>query len=284
VAAIDIIPEQWEEFAVGAEMQKTETLDALQTLFDSTKRTEDEAAAREAQRIENELKAAELAAREAEMAAKQAELDAKLAAIAASEKAAADAERETAEAAARQAADDGANARAAEASAALLAEKADDAAHDLSEDLAAVDTLVMIDNLAALQAGRSLDQMIADGDAFEIQLPTNTQPAALDMDAVVDQAWAIPGRASVSTGVLHPTESPIQFAERPAASNEATLTLGALNARFGVFSINAEGLASLGFQPIATKKAAKLYSEAQFLAIADAIVERIGEIVCACEA
>jgi len=264
VAGIDIIPEQWEEFAVGAEIQKAETLEALQALFDSTKRAEDQAAAREAQRIENERKAAELAAREAEMAAKQAELDAKLAAIADTEKAAA-------EAIARQVAEDEANARAAETSAALIAEKAEDAADDLSQD--AMPDQLSDDALAAMPS-------IADA-----VLPVERPAAApLDMDEVANQAWHFSGRMAVSTGVLLPTTAPIQFAERPAASNEATLTLGALNARFGIFSINAEGLATLGFQPIATKKAAKLYSEAQFLAIADAIVERIGEIVCACEA
>jgi len=277
VAGIDIIPEQWEEFAVGAEIQKAETLEALQVLFDATKRAEDEAAAHEAQRIENERKAAELAAREAEMAAKQAELDAKLAAIAAAEQAKAD--EESAHAArvaqryvnlAQQQAEDEANAHAAEASAALIAEKAEEAADDLSQD--AMPDQLSDDALAAMPS-------IADA-----VLPVD-RPAAvpLDMDEVANQAWHFSGRMTVSTGVLLPTESPIQFAERPAASNEPTLTLGALNARFGVFSINAEGLAALGFQPIATKKAAKLYSEAQFLAIADAIVERIGEIVCACE-
>lgn len=90
VSGIDIIPEQWEEFAVGAEMQKAETLEALQALFDITKRTEEEASAREAQRIENERIAAELAEKERMLAERQAEIDRKLAAIAAAEKAEAD--------------------------------------------------------------------------------------------------------------------------------------------------------------------------------------------------
>lgn len=90
LAAVPIIPEQWEEFAVGAEIQKAETLESLQALFDRTKTAEDEAAAREAQRIENERVAAELAEQARVMAEKQAELDRKLAAIAAAEKAEAD--------------------------------------------------------------------------------------------------------------------------------------------------------------------------------------------------
>jgi len=264
ITNIAIDPAAWEEFADAAAGEKARTLIAVNDLYFRTRNAEDEAATREAQRIENERKAAELAAREAEMAAKQAELDAKLAAIAAAEKADADRKRGIVESGTMFLLADQSNAE--EFWSRVEANASGQVDHPAMPDQLSDDALAAMPSIA---------------DA----VPSVDRPAAvpLDMDEVANQAWHFSGRMTVSTGVLLPTESPIQFAERPAASNEPTLTLGALNARFGVFSINAEGLAALGFQPIATKKAAKLYSEAQFLAIADAIVERIGEIVCACE-
>lgn len=46
-----------------------------------------------------------------------------------------------------------------------------------------------------------------------------------------------------------------------------TVKLGDINARIAPLSINADGLASLGFQPVGTDRAAKLYAESDLLAI-----------------
>jgi hypothetical protein len=242
VSGIEIIPEQWEEFAASAETQKTDTLEALQALFDRTKTAEDEAAAREAQRVENARVAAELADAQRVMAAKQAELDAKLAAIAAAEKAEADriaaaakaqedAARAISEAAARQVAEDEANAKAQEAAA------------------------------QALQAAVDATPAEVIADAY-----TPSTPAAADMAEVAAQAWALP-------------TSPITFAEppAPAADEPATLNLTAINDRFGgALSVTAAGLAILGIQPAAQVKAARLYRESQFIELCDALVDHIG--------
>lgn len=251
VAAIEIDPAAWEEFAVGAEMQKSETLEALQALFDRTKTAEDEAAVREAQRVENERKAAELAAREAEMAAKQAELDRQLAEIAAAKQAEADRIAE-------------ANAKAQEAAAAAI-------------DAALTELVANGQDLSQDHPDQLSDDALAVRPEIADTLASVPAPAAAlaDMQLVTAQAWSLP--ATTSTAVT--------FVDKEPPSNEPTLTLGAMNDRFGgVLSLSARGLATLGFEPMATKKAAVLFSEAQFLAICDALVERIGEVVAACEA
>lgn len=247
VSGINIIPEQWEEFAVGAEIQKEQTLEALQALFHATKTAEDEAATREAQRVENERIAAALAEQARVLAEKQAELDAKLAKIAAAEKAEADrieaeaqAQRDAeakaqAEAAARQAAEDEANARAQEVAAEAL-------------------------------------QQVADATPPEVIADAYAAAPAADMAEITAKAWALPA-------------GPVTFAEppAPAADEEPTLTLGAINARFGAgFTMTAAFVTdTLGVTPAGTKKAAVLFRPSQLAAICDALVERAGTV---CEA
>ena len=63
-------------------------------------------------------------------------------------------------------------------------------------------------------------------------------------------------------------------ASAPAPADEApTLTLGTINERLHPISISAAGLAEFGIEPLATRKAAKLYSEAQFQQACRAIVQ-----------
>ena len=57
-----------------------------------------------------------------------------------------------------------------------------------------------------------------------------------------------------------------------------TLTLGQINALLAPISINAAGLAELGFEPVATAKAAKLYNESDFPAICRAIAQHIQDV------
>ncbi len=58
----------------------------------------------------------------------------------------------------------------------------------------------------------------------------------------------------------------------PAAGAAPTLRLGEINARLAPLSITADGLAELGFPVAATERAAKLYHEADWPALCDAIV------------
>lgn len=62
-------------------------------------------------------------------------------------------------------------------------------------------------------------------------------------------------------------------ASAPAPADETpTLTLGAINERLHPISLSAAGLAEFGIEPLATRKAAKLYSHAQFEQACRAIV------------
>jgi hypothetical protein len=223
IDAIVIDPAAWEEFAVGAEVQKAETLEALQALFDRTKTAEDEAAAREAQRIENERVAAELAEQKRVMAEKQAELDRKLAAIEAAEKAKVEAERAQAEALARQAAEDEANViaaqHAAEAAAQRAAEESDAAAQQVQRELEV--KVLGASTHAAIDA--MFPGALAADPAVAAEVPMIPPPA--DMDAVSIAAWALPA-------------GPVTFAEsEPESVNDLSALLAHIDQAFeGRFS------------------------------------------------
>ncbi len=200
VSGIEIIPEQWEEFAAGAEIQKEQTLEALQALFDATKTAEDEAAAREAQRIENERAAAALAEERRQIEAERAELKRQADELAAAKKAEADRIEAAAQAQ-----------RDAEAKAVKPAD---------------VQILAVIDDPRVFQSGKTIDQMIADGEAHEIELApldviANAEPADViapvpddPLGALHDIADALPTEepahtlVAVSPGVLHPSPEP----------------------------------------------------------------------------
>lgn len=74
--------------------------------------------------------------------------------------------------------------------------------------------------------------------------------------------------------VRHPEAACIQV-PAPAADGGATLRLGEINARLAPVTLTAEGLASLGFAPVATDKNAKLYRAADLQAIGAALVAHI---------
>ncbi len=63
-----------------------------------------------------------------------------------------------------------------------------------------------------------------------------------------------------------------------APKTDERITLGQINALLAPVSISAAGLAELGFQPVATVKAAKLYNESDFPAICRAIAQHLIEM------
>ena len=96
--------------------------------------------------------------------------------------------------------------------------------------------------------------------------------------AIAEQASrpeAVPGKpiapastaaAPVAAGIAHAA------ATGDAADEAPTMTLGAINERLHPISISAAGLAEFGIEPLATRKAAKLYSRSQFEQLCRAIV------------
>jgi hypothetical protein len=63
-------------------------------------------------------------------------------------------------------------------------------------------------------------------------------------------------------------ENTLPFSAPAAAqATRTTVKLGDINARISPLSITADGLASLGFKPVGTDRAAKLYAESDLLSI-----------------
>ena len=87
-------------------------------------------------------------------------------------------------------------------------------------------------------------------------------------------AGSIPVGGSTIADVAQPVEHlPSKRAiagSTPAA--RSTVKLGQINEAIGPLSINAEGLASLGFHPVGTERAAKLYDASQFPAMRKAMI------------
>lgn len=76
-----------------------------------------------------------------------------------------------------------------------------------------------------------------------------------------------PDPAHSVTAELQALEEPMHFDTVPAVVPRRTVKLGDINARIAPLSISADGLASLGFQPVGTERAAKLYAEDDLIAI-----------------
>lgn len=68
-------------------------------------------------------------------------------------------------------------------------------------------------------------------------------------------------------------------AAAPQVSSTATLKLGEINARIAPLSITAAGLAELGFEPVGTDKAAKLYSMRDYPLIIAALRDRLAGLL-----
>lgn len=82
----------------------------------------------------------------------------------------------------------------------------------------------------------------------------------------VTAAAAAPSAASSVDADLRAMDS-LPFDTAPATGPRRTVKLGDINQRIAPLSITADGLAQLGFQPVGTERAAKLYAESDLLAI-----------------
>src|SRR5690606_16519658 len=72
-----------------------------------------------------------------------------------------------------------------------------------------------------------------------------------------------------------PTPAPAPIAPVAADRPGARIKLGDINARLAPLNITADGLASLGFQPVGKEGAAKLYAEADMPRICAALIQVI---------
>lgn len=95
------------------------------------------------------------------------------------------------------------------------------------------------------------------------------------LEAIEREKEATPGKplapAPIAAAPVAAGIAPVA-AVGSAADDAPTLTLGAINERLHPISVSAAGLAEFGIEPLATRKAAKLYSQAQFEQLCRAIV------------
>ncbi|MES2634075.1 MAG: YqaJ viral recombinase family protein [Pseudomonadota bacterium] len=100
--------------------------------------------------------------------------------------------------------------------------------------------------------------------------PEPTQPpAAVQIVAPAPSSQAVVANSPLAAPAV------IQMAPRPAPTAAPTLKLGDLNARIAPLSIDAAGLAKLGFVHQATDKSAKLYHAGDFGAMVDSMVAHL---------
>ena len=90
-------------------------------------------------------------------------------------------------------------------------------------------------------------------------------------------------RASIPVPQTAPPPEPVALVRAPAepkqpADDGARIRLGQINERLAPVSISADGLAVLGFQPVATDKSAKLYRACDLPAICAALVQHINAV------
>lgn len=107
------------------------------------------------------------------------------------------------------------------------------------------------------QDAREASQQAASQAAMEIELRRQQEPEQRDAP-VAQPVEQLPSKQTVAGSI-------------PAGRSTARIKLGDINARIAPLSINADGLASLGFHPVGTDRAAKLYDEADFTAMCRAM-------------
>lgn len=84
-----------------------------------------------------------------------------------------------------------------------------------------------------------------------------------------------PPAQALATGPANVVPMPTKAPASP--STPPTLKLGQISERLG-FTVTADFLASLGFTPAAVDKAAKLFHEAQFPELCDALMAHIAAV------
>ncbi|WP_313242077.1 YqaJ viral recombinase family protein [Stenotrophomonas sp.] len=109
-------------------------------------------------------------------------------------------------------------------------------------------------------------------EAAKVAAAPTPEPVAAALEPVLLAGLA--AVASRSAPVLTSAPAPQAAAPVAAAPHEVVkIKLGDINARIAPLSISADGLAQLGFKPVNATGAAKLYDQAQFPAMCEALIE-----------
>lgn len=100
----------------------------------------------------------------------------------------------------------------------------------------------------------------------------STFPGSPGFAGLVPAPSPAPAPQAQFTAVARPvTVNPVP----PAANDDARVKLGDIVVRIAPLSITADGLAELGFKPVSTQGNAKLYREADYQLMVDALIQRL---------
>jgi hypothetical protein len=105
---------------------------------------------------------------------------------------------------------------------------------------------------------------------------SHPEPATVAIEDPAPAALFVTGTGAPppGQGVAAPAAPPPSVVQLRPAAPAATIRLGQIGERLG-FPLTAEFVAQLGFQPVATEKAAKLYREADFDLICEALIAHV---------
>ena len=137
-----------------------------------------------------------------------------------------------------------------------------------------------LDDIRALVRGRIAEHKAAEEARLERERERIRAEESARLEAeqrARDAEAAKAAAAETPAPVAEPAKpAPVAAAPAPAAPvSTARVKLGDINARLAPLSITADGLASLGFQPVGKEGAAKLYAEADMPRICAALIQVI---------
>ncbi len=137
-----------------------------------------------------------------------------------------------------------------------------------------------LDDIRALVRGRIAEHKAAEAARLERERERirAEESARLEAEQRAREADAAKSAAAETPATAPEPAKPAPVAAAPAPAapvSTARIKLGDINARLAPLSITADGLASLGFQPVGKEGAAKLYAEADMPRICAALIQVI---------
>lgn len=125
----------------------------------------------------------------------------------------------------------------------------------------------------AREAERAQREAVAEAQRqYDAELDKNSGAEQKQRESVAQSVEHLPSKQTVAGSTPAGLSNHIVDANKMV---NARIRLGEINARIAPLKIDAEGLAQLGFNPVGTERAAKLYAESDWPAICDAMMSRI---------
>ncbi len=135
------------------------------------------------------------------------------------------------------------------------------------------------ERIAAEAAAKERQRLADEAAALQTQQQAGAVGAAV-ADAMITGTGVLKQTAEASGVTLTHVPAAVTRVNPvpPAANDDARIKLGQINERIAPLSITADGLAELGFNPVATEKAAKLYRESDYPRICEALIKHLTQV------